>query len=52
MDQKDEEVKFGIYQYLFKSMRKITREFIMALLKFPDARNKLSEELVTRYSAS
>lgn len=47
-----EEVKFGVYRYLFKSKRKITRELIRALLKFPDARNKLPEELVARYSAT
>ncbi|HVY74122.1 MAG TPA: hypothetical protein VG890_04785 [Puia sp.] len=47
-----EEVRFGVYRYLFKSKRKITRELIRALLKFPDARNKLPGELVDRYSAT
>ncbi|HVU53641.1 MAG TPA: hypothetical protein VHD83_01240 [Puia sp.] len=48
----DEEVKFGVYQYLFKSKRTITRELIRALLKFPEARNKLPGELVDRYSTT
>ncbi|HWB94700.1 MAG TPA: hypothetical protein VG605_22750 [Puia sp.] len=46
----DEEVKFGVYRYLFKSKRTITKELIRALLEFPEARNKLPGELVERYS--
>lgn len=46
----DEEVRFGVYRYLFKSKRTITREFIRALLKFPDGRNKLPQELVEKYA--
>ncbi|MDP4213884.1 MAG: hypothetical protein Q8918_17900 [Bacteroidota bacterium] len=47
-----EEVRFGVYRFLFRSKRKITRELIRTLLKFPDAGNKLPEELVARYSAT
>jgi hypothetical protein len=47
---RDEEVKFGVYRYLFKSKRTISIELIRALLKFPQARTKLPSELVDRYS--
>ena len=48
---RSEEVKFGVYRYLFKSKRKLTRELFGTFLKFPDGKSKLPQELVDRHAA-